>query len=237
MLFLSLLAQSALANERFFAWSYGADTVPQGGIELEPIATLETHKEDGAVMANWTHEIEVEYGITHAVEGGLYFVTSQTNDAALTFSGYKARVRYRFWPVATKAIDLAGYLEYVGSPTFEEHAVEAKIILAHEGTKVRAALNLTGELVFSPDGIEPVLEPTFGVAWRLDPHLALGVEGKVEAVLVDPVEGPFFWAGPTVHVAGTDGGLWWTLSAMVGLTGPSRDHAEVEARSMIGISL
>ena len=233
----SLLQPSALAGERFFSWSYGADTVAPGTYELEPISTVETHREDGVRVSEWEHEVEIEYGVWPGLEVGLYVVASQTDDAALTFSGYKARVRYRPWPLGTYGVDVAGYLEYIGSPTFDTHGVEAKVILAHEGQDLRASLNVTGELEISADGVEPVLEPTGGVAWRLNKHLALGLEGKVETVLVNPVEGPYFWAGPTLHLAGKESRIWWTLNAMGGLTDATRQDAVVEARSVVGIDL
>lgn len=237
MLLIALLAHPALAGERFLAWSYGADTVPLGTLELEPILTVETHHEGDVAVAEWTHEVELEYGITRRLEGGLYVVGSQTDGGPLSFAGYKARVRYRFWPLGTRPVDMAGYLEYVGTPTFDEHEIEAKLIVAHEGRELRASLNVTGELLLSDGGLEPVLEPTAGVAWRLDPYLALGAEGKMEMALGDEVEGPFFWLGPTLHLSGEDGVVWWTTSAIFGLTGPTRDDAEIEARTMLGIDL
>lgn len=234
---LALVLPTASAGERFLAWSYGADTVPQGEMELEPISTLKTHHEGDALVAEWKHEAELEFGITNALEGGVYFVTTQVNDGPLSYSGYKARARYRFWPLGTKGVDMAGYLEYIGSPTFEEHGVEAKLIVAHEGKSVRAALNVTGELELSPEGTEPVLEPTAGAVWRATPSFAFGGEAKAEVVFVGPLEGPFFWAGPTVHLAGGGGRLSWTVSTLFALSGPSRDDAEVQARSLFGIDL
>ena len=231
------LVAPAFAGERFLAWSYGAATVPEGEVELEPISTVETHQEAGTRVAEWTHEVELETGITNALEGGLYLVTTQTDDGPLAFSGYKARIRYRFWPLGSRAVDLAAYVEYIGTPTFESHGLEGKFIIAHEGDQVRAAVNLTAEFILSPDGVEPTLEPTAGVAWRATPHVALGVEGKFETVLVTPVEGPFLWAGPTLHLAGQGGTLWWTVSGMYGLTAATRGDAIVEARSLIGIDL
>lgn len=231
------LLPAAFAGERFLAWSYGADTVPVGNLELEPFSTVETHHEDGALVAEWDHEIELEYGITPALEAGMYLTAAQTDDAALTFSGYKARLRYRFWPLGTRGVDLAGYLEYVGSPTFSEHEVEAKLIVAHEGQKLRASLNVTGELHVADGAVEPVLEPTAGLAWRFTPNVALGAEGKLEVALTDPIEGPFVWAGPTLHLAGKESRVWWTVSAIIGLTEATRGDAEVEARSMVGIDL
>jgi hypothetical protein len=234
---LSLLSAPADAGERFLAWTYGADTVPKGGIELEHYATVETHHEDGTLVSEWEHQVELEYGITGALESGLYVVGAQTDDGAFTFAGYKARLRYRFWPLGTKPIDLAAYFEYIGSPTFQENGLEVKLIFAHEGETVRASVNLTGEFTLADGELEPVFEPTLGLAWRATPHVAIGAEGKVETVFVDPIEGPFFWLGPTAHVAGEGGRLWWTLSAIIGLTGPTRGDAEVEARSLIGINL
>ena len=232
-----LLVAAAHAGERFLAWSYGADTVPQGHLELEPITTLETHHEGDELVAEWTHEVELEYGITNALEAGMYMVASQTDAGPLAFSGYKARLRYRVWPLGTRGVDLAGYVEYIGTPTFDEHGIEGKLILAHEGKRLRAALNVTGEFAISEEGVEPTLEPTAGIAWRPDPHVAVGAEGKLEMTFGDELEGPFFWAGPTLHLAGKESRVWWTLSAIVGLTEASREDAEVEARSMIGIDL
>jgi len=148
MLLVLAALSPAFAGERFLAWSYGANTVGAGTVELEPIVTLETHDADGTTVHDWTHEVELEFGLTDAIEGGVYLVGAQTDDGPFSLEGYKARVRTRAWPMGSKAIDLAGYLEYVGSSTFAEHGVEAKVILAHEGRKVRAALNLTGELEF-----------------------------------------------------------------------------------------
>lgn len=237
MFLIALLFHPAHAGERFLAWSYGADTVPKGSLELEPILTVETHHEDDVAVAEWTQEVELEYGITRQLEGGLYVVGSQTGAGPLSFAGYKARVRYRFWPLGTRPVDMAGYLEYVGAPTFDEHEIEAKLIVAHEGQDLRAALNVTGEFQFSDGGLVPVLEPTAGLAWRPNSQIALGAEGKMEMALGDEMEGPFFWLGPTLHLSGEDGVVWWTTSAIFGLTGPTREDAEVEARTMLGLDL
>ena len=189
------------------------------------------------MVAEWKHQAELEYGFSNSLEGALYLVAKQTGGEALTFSGYKARLKYRFWPVGTAPIDLAAYLEYIGSPTLTEHGVEVKIIVSKESEVLRAALNVTGELAFADGEIEPVLEPTVGIAWRATPHFAIGAEAKVETVFLDPIEGPFVWAGPTVHLAGEGGMVWWTVSAIIGLTGPTREDAQVEARSLLGINL
>lgn len=234
---LSLFCSTAFAGERFAAWSYGAATVPVGVYEVEAISTVETHREDGVRVSEWEHEVELEYGVTRSLEAGLYLVGAQTDDAAFTFAGYKARLRYRPLPLGAAPVDLAGYIEYIGTPTFDTHGVEAKIIVAHEGMDLKATLNITGEVEWSAGEIEPVLEPTAGVAWRLNKSFAVGAEGKLETVLTNPIEGPYLWLGPTVHLAGKDAAIWWTLSAMAGVTEATRNDAVVEARSLLGIDL
>lgn len=233
--FLSLLSQSpAFAGERFLAWSYGAATVAGGTMELEPISTM---KLPLGGDAQWTHEVELEFGITSSLEGGLYLVSKQEGAGALTFAAYKARLRYRPLPLGTLPVDLAVYLEYIGSPTLDSHGAELKLIAAREGKALRAALNATFELETGPEGLEMVLEPTAGVMGRATSWLALGAEGKFEAVLVPSEGGPYAWAGPSIHLAGTDGALNGTVSVLYGLTPASRDDAAIQARVLLGIHL
>lgn len=236
LLVLAALAP-AFAGERFFAWSYGANTSPAGAVELEPTITVKTHDENGTTVHAWKHEVELEFGITDAIEGGIYLVGAQTDDGPFSIDGYKGRVRARAWPMGSRAVDLAGYLEYIGSSTFAEHGVEAKVILAHEGRKVRAALNLTGELEFEDGEVERVFEPTAGAVWRFNRAFALGGEGKLEYVFGEEGEGPYTWAGPTIHLAGPDGRVTWTTSVMGGLTAASRADAAIAARTIVGIEL
>lgn len=232
--FLSLLSQSpAFAGERFLAWSYGAATVAEGTMELEPISTM---KLPLGGDAQWTHEVELEFGITSSLEGGLYLVSKQEGADALRFAAYKARLRYRPLPLGTLPVDLAVYLEYIGSPTLDSHGAELKLIAAREGKALRAALNATFELETGPEGLEMVLEPTAGVMGRATTWLALGAEGKFESVLGSQT-GPYAWAGPSIHLAGTDGALNGTVSVLYGLTEASRDDAAIQARVLLGIHL
>lgn len=234
MLIVLLSAAPALAGERFLAWSYGAATVAAGSVELEPIVTLEL-PQGGA--PEWTQEIELEYGITPNLEAGLYLVSEQSGADSLRFSAYKARLRYRPLPIGALPVDLALYLEYIGSPTLDAHGAELKLIAAREGDTVRAALNLTAELEFGEEEVETVLEPTAGLMWRPNKALALGAEAKVESVLGVAAEGPYAWAGPSVHLGGGEGALNGTVSVLYGLTGPTREDAAIEARVLLGIDL
>jgi len=129
------------------AWSYGAATVAAGPLEPEPISTVELPRGGDP---DWTHEIELEYGITSSLEGGLYLVSKQDGAGPLRFAGYEARLRYRPLALGTLAVDLAVYLEYIGSPTLESHGGELKLIAARQGKALRAALNATFELERGP---------------------------------------------------------------------------------------
>lgn len=233
MLIALLSVAPALAGERVLAWSYGAATGAEGAVEVEPISTLELPL---GGEPEWTHEVELEYGITPQLDAGLYLVSEQVGAEALHFSAYKARLRYRPLPLGTLPVDLAGYVEYIGSPTLDAHGAELKLIVAREGESLRAALNLTAEIEAGPEGVEAVLEPTLG-AMLLPTHgFGIGAEAKLESALGEEAEGTFVWAGPSLHLAGKEA-LHGTVSVLYGLTGPTREDAAVQARVLLGIEL
>lgn len=229
-----LLLSTAFAGERVFAHSYGYGTVPKGGVEVEHYLTA---KAIADVPPSWEHQVELEYGITDQLEGGLYLVGSQAGAGPFTFDGYKARLKYRFGAAGVAPIDVAAYLEYVGSVGGEEHAIEAKAILGKTVGGFESALNVEYKLEIE-DEIVHELEPTLGVGYHIVPAFLLGVEGKMEVEFEgDEVEGPLAWAGPTVHVAGEGGKLWWTVSALIPLTEESAEEDGVIVRSLLALNL
>jgi len=232
-----LLAPLAQAGERNFAFSYGYGTLPQGGIEAEAYLTGK-QAEGGADSFEWEPQVELEYGITDHLEGALYLVTSATDSGPLTFSGYKARLRYRFGSEGVGAVDPAIYLEYIGSPNFQSHGLEAKLILGKTVERFESALNLEYKIGFEGEEIGHEIEPTLGLGYRVKPWVTLGVEAMGEVEFEEgEMGGPFVWAGPTVHLAGKGGRLWWTLSGIVGLTEASREDHQVIVRSLVGLNL
>src|SRR6185436_2031071 len=63
---------SALADERYFNYSYEATSVlPKGGVEFEQWITYSGQKEDG-VFARWDFREELEFGITDRYTTALY---------------------------------------------------------------------------------------------------------------------------------------------------------------------
>lgn len=229
---LALLLPAALAGERTFAHSYGYGTLPKGGVEVEHYATVSLPE---GVDPAWEHQIELEYGITDRLEGGLYVVGEQAGEGPFTYSAWKARLRYRFGSAGVGIIDPAIYLEYIGSPTFEEHGIEAKLILEKDVQKLVTALNLEYKVEFGEGEIEHEIEPTLGAGYRITPAFTLGVEGKVE---IEPAEGEVLaFVGPSVHLAGEGGKLWWTVAALAPIGEEAAEHDGVIVRSLVALNL
>jgi hypothetical protein len=229
-----LLVAPAFAGERSFAWTYGADTVPKGGIELEHYVTAQTH--GNPANTDWQHQIEFEYGISNRLELGVYAVAEQDGGGPLAFSAYKGRLRYRLAPMGVWPVDVAVYGEYIGYVGVNERKLEEKLIVSKDVGKLALALNVTGEQKFVPAAApEIVIEPTVGVGYHFASWFSAGAEGKLEQVI--GADGPLLWAGPNVHVAGEGGRFWWTVAAMYGLTPETRDDAEWQVRSLLAVNL
>lgn len=227
-----LLLGSALAGERIFAFSYGYGTVPKGGVEVEHYATV-ANPEGG--LPAWAHQVELEYGITDRLEAGLYVVAEQDGGGPLAYAAHKARLKYRFGAAGVAPVDLAAYLEYEGAASLEAHAVEAKLIVEKDAGPVVAALNLEYVAAFEGGEVEHEIEPTLGIAWHPVGAFALGAEGVME---IEPAEGEVLgFAGPSVHLAGEGGRLWWTLAALAPIGEEAREHDGVIVRSLLALNL
>ena len=233
MTLLLLSAFPAFAGERLFGFSYGYGTVPKGGVEVEQYATAE--EEGGGI--GWQHQVEVEYGITDTLEGGLYMVAEQSDGGSLAFAGYKARLRYRLGAQGVGPVDTALYLEYIGSPSFDTHGVEAKVILAKTIGKFDAAFNAEYAVSLGEVIVHEV-EPTLGLGYHITPSFLLGAEVRSEIEAEgDQAPGVFLWAGPTFHLAGVGGKIWWTNSLLLAATDDTRgDHAYIY-RSLLAVNL
>ncbi len=235
MSLLLLLCSPVLAGERIFAFSYGYGTVPKGGVEVEHYATV---KGPGAPDAKtWQHQVELEYGLTDRLEGGLYLVAEQPAGGALTFVEYKGRLRYRLGSQGVGPVDVGLYLEYAGTPSFGTHEIEAKVLLAKDVGNFVSALNLEYVVELEGGAIGHKVEPTLGLGYKVAPWFVVGAEAITEVKFGEELEGPFAWAGPSVHLAGEGGRLWWTLAVVAPLTGETAEDEGWTARSLIAINL
>lgn len=236
MLLLLLLLPLAFAGERSFAFTYGYGTVPKGGIEVEHYLTM--YGKDGDRTRYWEHQVELEYGISDRLEAGVYVNFGQWDAEDIAFRKYKARLRYRLGSQGVAPIDVGLYLEYIGTPTLDSHGVEAKLLLAKDVDRFISAMDLEYAVEFEEGGIVHELEPTLGLGWRFAPWFALGVEGKFEAYFRESgLDGPYAWAGPSLHLAGEGGRLWWTFAVLAPVTGDTMAHEGFVARSLIALNL
>ncbi len=236
MLLLATVSSLALAGEQMFAFTYGYGTVPKGGVEIEHYTTVSL--DEGGKTNEWKHMVELEYGITDHLESGLYFVGAQTNAGPFAYSGFKARLKYRFGSEGVGPIDPAVYVEYISEPTFTEHGVEGKLILAKKIGGLEVDFNAEYVASFSPGGIEHEIEPFLGVGYRVAPWFAVGVESKNEVEIAGgEVEGPRLWAGPSVHLAGEGGRFWLTVSGLAPLTDETALDHGVFLRTLVAVNL
>ncbi|MFZ5478934.1 MAG: hypothetical protein ACOZNI_19335 [Myxococcota bacterium] len=235
MLLLPVLFSTASAGERVFAHSYGYGTVPKGGVEVEHYATVFAKPGDRNF---WEQQIELEYGVTDRLEAGLYVVGTQWDDEALTFKKYKGRLRYRLGSEGVGPVDTNLYLEYIGTPTFDAHGVEAKLIFAKSVGRFTSALNLEYKVEFEAGEVVHEIEPTVGAGYKVVDWAYVGAEGRFEEYfLPSGLKGPFAWAGPSVHLMGEGGKIWWTLAVILPLTEHTTTYGGPIGRSLIAVNL
>jgi hypothetical protein len=235
MMPLLLAASAVLAGERTFAFAYGYGTVPKGGVELEQYTTA--YGKEGSSTFFWEHQTELEYGISDRLEAGLYLVSGHWLDAPVEFRGYKAHLRYRFGSAAGTPFGANAYVEYIGRPGFDEHGVELKAIFAGEIKRFEWALNVEYEAEFG-HGLVQEFEPTFGAGVHLARPVVVGLEGRFETYFRDSgTEGPYIFLGPSMHLAGQGGKVWWTLAVVAPVTPLTAEDEGVTVRSLVAINL
>ena len=235
-LFVSLLLRSGLAltgiagllapavaraTPRPLPFTYPAETLPKGSLEVEQYVDLVPVKvareEDAGTRAVTSLrselQTELEYGITDKLELGFYFAFQQAASAGspyLQFRGIKQRVRYELseqpcWPLG---VGLYGEIaEFHDELEFEE-----KILLSKRFGAVGVALNLwvEQEWYFQDELWKFIYNPTAGAWYEFSPHFSLGAEywlrgrfdepDAAEVATGDAPSGTRHYAGPTAMV-------------------------------------
>jgi len=257
LLIASLLTSflAAHADERLFTYVEEAEVLPKGGLEFEQWLTHRRGKANG-VFAAWDFREELEYGLTDrlTVAGYLNFksthsegVTGQTDESGIEFEGVSTELKYQLLNPNTKPMGLLLY----GEATYngEEFELEEKLVLQKNfGEKWVAAFNviLEEEWAFTPTDTEEelALELTAGIAYKLTPHWALGLEGRNVRKFpdFDSEKSSAWFVGPAIHYGSSK---WWaTLTVLPQVAGrPDTrsglnldEHERIEVRLIAGIN-
>jgi hypothetical protein len=236
---------SVRADENFFGYTYGSETLPKGRNEAYVWLTARTGKAEGSYRAIDNYN-EIERGLTDHLQASLYLNTSAqrirgnpefADTSSFGFEGVHTEWKYALTSPFKDAIGIALYVEPEYSrrfkttgESFTELAVETKLIFQknfREDTIV-SALNLTYEREWEKapaseggsDAFEGEisLEASGGVSMRVHPGWFVGAEGRLHALRAGGEEEfRAFFAGPSVHYGGKR--WWFTLTVLPQIAG------------------
>ena len=217
-----LVAGVASANPRALPFTYPSESLPQGQIEFEqfvdmtPVPAL-TLEGDRRLQPLATMTTELEYGITSALELGLYLQLSSDPSLGAGFSpflfdGVKQRLRYRLADPGEWPVDVAFYAEI--AELHDELELEGKVILQRRFGQFRVASNLVIEREFYYAGEQEwVFAPTLGLTFEPNPSLSVGLESFLNAEFgaEEELAAESFNASPQVYVGPTGMYQWKRL--------------------------
>lgn len=187
------------ADENYFGYTYGSETLPKGHWEIYQWATSRTGKADGGYHAV-DLQTEIEHGFTDRLQGSFYLNAvkhdiSQVSDFSdrdqFRFNGFQGLLKYSLRSPYKNGYGLAVYIE----PDYKRYSaksgdreniffLEPKLIMQKnslEGTLILAA-NFSGEFErehnLDAKEWESELELQFsaGLSYRFAPNWFAGVE-------------------------------------------------------------
>ncbi|MGB8342120.1 MAG: DUF6662 family protein [Chthoniobacterales bacterium] len=223
---------TARADEQFFGFARGAETLPGGHAEVYQFVTLRTGKNEGTYFGS-DYETEFEYGFTDRFQASLsavnhYFYNQDVPDLSnrnnYRFGGVEASGKYRLLSPFKDPLGLAlrlegGYLlndEVDGLPQHERY-VKPEIDLQKDflDDTLITVLSLGAEWAWGKQPAEQypkelALESAGGVTYRFAPNWYAGVEAhyRTEYPQFDfyNFEHRVLYAGPSIHYAQQ---RWW----------------------------
>lgn len=238
------LAPLASADENYFGYTYGSDTLPKGHWEIYQWATSRTGKGDGSYHA-LDLQTEIEHGFTDRLQGSFYLnavkhdisnVSDFSDRDQFRFNGFQGSLKYSLKSPYKDGYGLAVYIE----PGYKRYSavsgdrediffLEPKLIVQKdffEDTLILAA-NLSGEFEREHDleeqEWESELELQFsaGLSYRFAPNWFAGAEvlatSAFERMHLDELGEYGVFAGPNLHYANK---RWWaTLTVLPQLIG------------------
>ena len=237
---------AAWADENIFAYSYGSETLPQGGTEAYLWATDRRGKGAGDYDAQ-DYKLELEHGFSDRLQASLYmnFISHHIDglepeledvDRDFAWNGMQAAFKYALTSPYKDGIGVAVYVE----PGFARYSrksgeretqlmLETKLLLQKNFLQDRLVWvgNITAEQEFEhEEGDEWESELEFelssGLAFNVAPGWHLGAEGRYTSAYENfpeefEREDYALFFGPTVHYAARK---WWaTLSYQPQISG------------------
>ncbi|MCF7823017.1 MAG: hypothetical protein K9N35_02500 [Candidatus Marinimicrobia bacterium] len=220
---LLLLGSQIHADGRRYVWTYEYQTLPRGQAELESYTRFDQMGTDSGRIAETTLLYEYEIGMNSRFDVGIYQQFKQSLESAISYEGFKLRLRYRFGEKGQWLLDPLLYLEYKGRGSFEKNTLEAKLILARDFNRFNLSLNPVVEYEFSDDHPELEFEYAAGISYRLHSLLSLGIEAKGD-------DEEFFW-GPTLSHGKEN--MWFAI----GFLSPASSSSLVDRKIQFIIGL
>lgn len=232
------------ADENYFGYTYGSETLPKGHWEIYQWATSRTGKADGTYRAI-DLQTEIEHGFTDRLQGSFYLnavkhdvsgVTNFQDRDQFRFNGFQGSLKYNLKSPYKDGYGLAVYLEpgykrysAKSGDRVDTYFLESKLIVQKNflDDTLILATNFSGELErehnLDDNAWESELELQFsaGLSYRFAPHWFAGVETLATSAFerMHPNElGEYaVFAGPNLHYAEK---RWWaTLTVLPQLTG------------------
>lgn len=248
-----LLPAGVRADENYFGYTYGSETLPKGGWEVYQWVTSRTGKAEGSYRAI-DYQTEFEHGFTDHLQGSFYLnaishhisgVSDFANRDQFRFNGFQASVKYSLKSPYKDGYGLAVYLE----PGYKRFAassgqrtdiyfLEPKLILQKNflDDTVIWATNLAAEFEREHNREEQKweseleLQLSSGVSYRFAPHWFAGVEGLAtsafERMRLNQLGEYAVFVGPNLHYA--DKKWWATVTVLSQLTGWPETHGSRE---------
>ncbi len=244
VLALTALAVCAKADENYFGYTYGSETLPKGHSEIYQWITSRTGKADGSYHAI-DFQTEIEHGFTDRLQGSLYLNAiqhhiSQVSDFSdrnqFFFNGLQGSLKYSLKSPYKDGCGLAVYLE----PGYKRYSAksgervdiyffEPKLIVQKNfredtliwATNFSAEFEREHNLENQSWESELELQLSTGVSYRFAPNWFAGVEllatSAFERMHLNELGEYAIFAGPNLHYANKK---WWaTLTVMPQLTG------------------
>ncbi len=217
------------ADSHAYAWTYGHSTVWEGHAELEYYSTAELPDTGDKKTSSWTHQIELEYGLTRKTDIAMYQVFKQENTPAsktFNYDGMKLRLRHKLAEKGGMPVNTLLYAEYSrGSDLSAQGALEGKLVFGRDFGRLNLAYN---QVVEFPLEKLSAAEHSFsaGASWGFSDVFSGGLEAKGEYKTDE------YYLGPTISFGAKNQKVWAVIGYLAGLNPDSKD---AQTRLKIGM--